>query len=52
MLVGGARNLKHPAAGKFRSAWQAKLSNVSRSWFRPDEPLTPELLLSWLGQDR
>lgn len=52
LLVCGARNLQHPGSAEHRTAWQAKLSERNRSWFRPDEPLTPELLLSWLGQTR
>lgn len=51
-LVCGARNLKHSAAARYRDVWKAKLSKATRSWFRPDEPLTPELLLSWLDQTR
>jgi hypothetical protein len=52
LLVCGARNLRHPGSAAQRRAWKANLSEKSRSWFRPDEPLTPELLLSWLGQTR
>jgi hypothetical protein len=52
MLVCAARNLKQPGTTEHRRAWQGKLSGQTRSWFRPDEALTPELLLAWLGQTR
>ena len=52
LLVCGARNLQQPGSAEYRRAWQSKLSQNTRSWFRPDEPLTAELLLSWLKQAR
>jgi pimeloyl-ACP methyl ester carboxylesterase len=52
LLVCGARNLHQTGAKEYRRAWQKKLSEKTLSWFRPDEPLTPELLLSWLRQAR
>lgn len=52
LLVGAARNLKQPGASEHRRAWQTKLSKKTGSWFRPDEPFTPELLVSWLNQTR
>jgi dienelactone hydrolase len=52
LLVCAARNLRQPGSNEHRRAWQAKLQGKTRSWFRPDEPLTPELLLSWLRQTR
>ena len=52
LLICGARNLQHPGSAEHRKAWKAKLLGKDRSWFRPDEPLTPELLLSWLAQAR
>jgi hypothetical protein len=52
LLICGARNLQQPGIVEHRRAWQTKLSDKSGSWFRPDEPLTAELLLSWLKQTR
>lgn len=52
LLVCGARNLNQAGSKEHRRAWQEKLSEHNRRWFRPDDALTPELLLSWLGQSR
>jgi pimeloyl-ACP methyl ester carboxylesterase len=52
LLVCGARNLRHSGSKNYRLAWQGKLSERNRRWFRPDDALTPELLLSWLGEAR
>jgi hypothetical protein len=52
LLVCGARNLRHPGSSVARRAWQTTLPDQTRSWFRPDEPLTADLLLSWLKQAR
>jgi hypothetical protein len=52
VLVCGARNLQHGGSTEHRRAWQKSLPEKSRSWFRPEDPLTAELLLSWLKQNR
>jgi len=45
-------NLHQACSTQYRRAWQSKLSEKRRPWFRPDEPLTSALLLSWLKQAR
>jgi len=45
LLVCGARNMRSPEQQR---AWETEMSRDTRSWFRPDEPFTAELLLSWL----
>jgi dienelactone hydrolase len=52
LLVCGARNLQQAGSAEHRRAWEKKMSGTTRSWFRPDEPLTSELLLSWLSKTR
>jgi dienelactone hydrolase len=52
LLVCGARNLKHPRSADHRRRWQAASSQGNLSWFRPEEPLTAELLLDWLRRMR
>jgi hypothetical protein len=52
LLFSGARNLKHPSSPEYRRRWQAGSSPDNRNWFRPDTPLTAELLLEWLTQAR
>lgn len=52
LLVCAARNRQQAGSKEARRVWQEKLSENNRRWFRPDEALTPELLMSWLAQPR
>jgi hypothetical protein len=52
LLVCGARNLQNGGSVEYRRQWQNNLRGKTRSWFRPDQPLTAGLLLSWLRQTR